>query len=94
MSGLQGWRETLASDCGEPWIGAGYGELVRKGTGGGVAQSGPVSTEEQLNRLEAMGQVGPRRLELAGPDLPEAWSNQTHRWVAGTGCGSPPATSY
>ena len=49
----------------------------------GIAQDGPVATEEQLGRLAAMGQVGPRRVETPGQDLLEPWADQIYQWLTG-----------
>ena len=35
----------------------------------GIAQGGPVATEEQLSRLATMGEVGPKRPEKPSQDL-------------------------
>ena len=49
----------------------------------GIAQDGPVATEEQLSRLAAMGQVGPRRVETPRQDLLEPWADQIYQWLTG-----------
>ena len=42
----------------------------------GIAQEGPVPGEEQLSRLAAMGQVGPRQVATPSDDLLEPWADQ------------------
>ena len=49
----------------------------------GIVQDGPVATEEQLSRLAAMGQVGPRRVEMPSQDLLEPWADQIYQWLTG-----------
>ena len=49
----------------------------------GIVQDGPVATEEQLSRLAAMGQVGPRRAEMPSQDLLEPWADQIYQWLTG-----------
>ena len=52
----------------------------------GVAQDGPAPTEEQLSRLAAIGQSGPRRV---GRPVRTSWSPGRTRSTAGlpkTGC--------
>ncbi len=48
----------------------------------GVAQDGPAPTEEQLSRLAAVGQSGPRRVEAPSQDQLEPWADQIYRWIA------------
>ena len=45
----------------------------------GIAQDGPVASEEQLSRLAAMGQVGPRRVEMPSQGLLEPWADQIYQ---------------
>ena len=49
----------------------------------GIVQDGPVATEEQLSRLAAMGQVGPRQVEMPSQDLLEPWADQIYQWLTG-----------
>ena len=49
----------------------------------GIAQDGPVAAEEQLSRLAAMGQVGPRQVEMPSQDLLEPWADQIYQWLTG-----------
>ena len=49
----------------------------------GVALDGPAATEEQLSRLAAMGQVGPRRPEMPSQDLLEPRAEQIYQWLTG-----------
>lgn len=49
----------------------------------GIAQDGPVATEEQLSRLAAMGQVGPRQVEMPSQELLEPWADQICQWLTG-----------
>ena len=47
----------------------------------GIARDGPVPDAEQLSRLAAIGQSGPRRVETLRQDLLRPWSNQIHQWL-------------
>ena len=49
----------------------------------GIAQGGPVATEEQLSRLAATDQVRPRRLEMPSQDLLEPRADQIYQWLTG-----------
>ncbi len=67
----------------------------------GIAQEGPVPSEDQLSRLAAMGRVGPRQAAKPSDDLLEPWADQIYQWItadrlqmtrihellAGRGCG-------
>ena len=47
----------------------------------GIAQEGPVPSEEQLSRLAAMGRVGPRQAAKPSDDLLEPWADQIYQWI-------------
>ena len=49
----------------------------------GVAVGGPAPSEEQLSRLAAIGQPGPRRHDTPSEDLLAPWADQIHRWLTG-----------
>ena len=49
----------------------------------GIAQDGPVPTEEQLSRLASIGQSGPRQAERPSEDLLEPWAVQIYQWLTG-----------
>ena len=48
----------------------------------GIAQDGPVATEEQLSRLAGIGRSGPRQAEAPKQDLLEPWADQIYQWIA------------
>ena len=48
----------------------------------GIAQEGPVPTEEQLSRLAGIGQSGPRQAERPSQDQLEPWADQIYQWIA------------
>ncbi len=48
----------------------------------GIAQDGPVPTEEQLSRLAGIGQSGPRQVETPSQDQLEPWADQIYQWIA------------
>ena len=48
----------------------------------GIAQEGPVPTEEQLSRLAAVSQSGPRQVETPSQDQLEPWADQIYQWIA------------
>ena len=47
----------------------------------GIVQEGPVPGEEQLSRLAAIGQVGPRQVATPSDDLLEPWADQIYQWI-------------
>tara|TARA_Y100000310_G_scaffold22023_1_gene21266 strand:- start:852 stop:2453 length:1602 start_codon:yes stop_codon:yes gene_type:complete len=47
----------------------------------GVAQDGPVPTEEQLTSLVQMSRAGPRKVEVPTEDLLVPWAEQIHEWM-------------
>ena len=49
----------------------------------GIAQSGAVPTGDQLSRLAAIGQSGPRQVETPSDDLLAPWADQIYRWLTG-----------
>ena len=49
----------------------------------GVSVDGPAPSEEQLSRLAAIGQPGPRRHDTPSEDLLAPWADQIHRWLTG-----------
>ena len=49
----------------------------------GIAQSGAVPTVDQLSRLAAIGQSGPRQVETPSDDLLAPWADQIYRWLTG-----------
>ena len=49
----------------------------------GVFVDGPAPSEEQLSRLAAIGQPGPRRHDTPSEDLLTPWADQIHRWLTG-----------
>ncbi|MYC33520.1 MAG: IS21 family transposase [Chloroflexi bacterium] len=49
----------------------------------GIARDGPVPSEEQLSRLAAIGQVGPRRVVTPTDDLLKPWADQVYQWLTG-----------
>ena len=49
----------------------------------GVSREGPELSEEQLSRLAAIGQPGPRQVETPSEELLAPWADQIHRWLTG-----------
>ena len=49
----------------------------------GIARDGPVPTEDQLSRLAAIGQSGPRQVETPSEDLLAPWADQIYQWLTG-----------
>ena len=49
----------------------------------GISVDGPAPSEEQLSRLAAIGQPGPRRHDTPSEDLLAPWADQIHRWLTG-----------
>ena len=49
----------------------------------GVSREGPELSEEQLSRLAAIGQPGPRQVEAPSEELLAPWADQIHRWLTG-----------
>ena len=47
----------------------------------GIIQDGPAPTEEQMSRLAAVGQSGPRRVQAPSQDQLEPWADQIYRWI-------------
>ena len=78
-------RRQPASDCGEHQIVLRdtVTRYVAAASAEGIDQDGPVATEEQLSRLAAMGQVGPRQVEMPSQDLLEPWADQIYQWLTG-----------
>ena len=52
----------------------------------GIAQDGPVPTEEQLSRLAGIGQSGPRQVERPSQDQLEPWPTRSTSGLPKTGC--------
>ena len=49
----------------------------------GVSREGPEVSEEQLSRLAAIGQPGPRQVVAPSEDLLAPWADQIHLWLTG-----------
>ncbi len=49
----------------------------------GIARDGPAPTDDQLSRLAAMGQSGPRQAETPTEELLARWADQIYRWITG-----------
>ena len=49
----------------------------------GVSPEGGEPSEEQLSRLAALGQPGPRQATTPSEDLLAPWADQIHRWLTG-----------
>ena len=49
----------------------------------GIARDGPAPTDDQLSRLAAMGQSGPRQAETPTEELLAPWADQIYRWITG-----------
>ncbi len=49
----------------------------------GIARDGPVPTDDQLCRLAAIGQPGPRQAETPSEDLLAPWADQVYQWLTG-----------
>ena len=49
----------------------------------GIVRDGPAPTDDQLSRLAAMGQSGPRQVETPTEELLAPWADQIHRWLTG-----------
>ena len=49
----------------------------------GIARDGPVPTDDQLSRLVAIGQPGPRQAETPSEDLLAPWVDQVYQWLTG-----------
>ena len=49
----------------------------------GASREGPELSEEQLSRLAAIGQPGPRQVETPSEELLAPWADQIHRWLTG-----------
>ncbi len=49
----------------------------------GVSPEGGEPSEEQLSRLAALGQPGPRQAATPSEDLLAPWADQIHRWLTG-----------
>ena len=49
----------------------------------GIARDGPIPSEEQLTRLAAISQSGPRQVDTPGQDLLEPWADQIYQWLTG-----------
>jgi len=49
----------------------------------GVSREGGELGEEQLSRLAAIGQSGPRQAETPTEDVLAPWADQIHRWLTG-----------
>ncbi len=52
----------------------------------GVSPEGGEPNEEQLSRLAALGQPGPRQVETPSEDLLAPWADQIHGGSPATGC--------
>ena len=49
----------------------------------GIVRDGPAPTDDQLSRLAAMGQSGPRPAATPNEELLAPWAAQIHRWLTG-----------
>ena len=49
----------------------------------GLSRDGPEATEEQLSRLAAISQSGPRRPSAPTDALLAPWADQVYRWFTG-----------
>ena len=49
----------------------------------GIARDGAVPGEDQLSRLAAIGQPGPRQAQTPSEDLLAPWADQIHQWLTG-----------
>ena len=49
----------------------------------GIVRDGPAPTDDQLSRLAAMGQSGPRPAATPNEELLAPWADQIHRWLTG-----------
>ena len=49
----------------------------------GIAKDGPPPDEEQLSRLAAVGQSGPRQVQTPRQDMLEPWADQIYQWITG-----------
>ena len=49
----------------------------------GIVRDGPMPSEEQLTRLAAISQWGPRQVDTPGQDLLEPWADQIYQWLTG-----------
>ena len=49
----------------------------------GVSRQGAEPSEEQLSRLAAIGQPGPKQVEAPSEELLAPWADQIHRWLTG-----------
>ena len=49
----------------------------------GIARDGPAPTDDQLSRLAAMGQSGPRQVQTPSEDLLAPWADQIYQWLTG-----------
>ena len=47
----------------------------------GIARDGPLPTEDQLSRLAAIGQSGPRQVETPSEDVLAPWGDQIYQWL-------------
>ena len=47
----------------------------------GIAKDGPPPDEEQLSRLAAVGQSGPRQVWMPRQDMLEPWADQIYQWL-------------
>ena len=55
----------------------------------GIARDGPAPTDDQISRLVALGQSGPRQAATPSEELLAPWADQIHRSTGGspaTGC--------
>ena len=58
-------------------------KYITAAEGLGLSLEGPDPSEEQLSRLAAMGQPGPRQVVAPRQDMLEPWADQIHRWLTG-----------
>ena len=49
----------------------------------GIARDGPAPTDDQLSRLAALGQSGPRQVQTPSEDLLAPWGDQIYQWLTG-----------
>ena len=48
-----------------------------------MSREGQEPSEEQLSRLAALGQPGPKQVEAPSEDLLAPWADQIYRWLTG-----------
>ena len=59
------------------------GQALSAAKAEGIARDGPAPTDDQLSRLAAMGQSGPRQVETPSEELLAPWADQIYQWLTG-----------